>query len=498
MLTTIAIIGILAFNTTKFFSVDGVTLQKFFLTTEWSPREAQHFGVWPLICGTLLVTAVAMIVALPLGLVTAIFLSEYAPRKLRAVLKPTLEILAGIPTVVYGFFALTFITPHILQAIDPEFDLFNACGAGIAVGILCLPIVTSLTEDALQAVPRSLRDAGYGLGATRFEVSLYDRGAGGLIGNHLRLSVGGGPCGGGNDDRHARGGFVAAFDVGHPRSGRNHHRLHGADFRGGHRAHGRGLLFLVRGGGDLVRDDVRTDRPGANRPPALPGGLSMTMKPAILTDPKRRQQAMRPINGRRLKNQVFVVFCAVTAFLSILVLAVLAGDDFPAGVAAFELEFPAESRSSENPEDSGIKSSLIGTLVVCGLCAVMTLPLGVATAIFLREFQPRHQWAKRVQGFIELNINNLAGVPSVVYGILALTAFVQMFGVLGTPDSPVFEFGADYYYQYFNEGRYGVWVPVDSYDAPPPKLVSGICRPHAVGKVGRAERDFLRCPLAGG
>ncbi len=113
-----------------------------------------------------------MIVALPLGLITAIFLSEYAPRKLRSVLKPTLEILAGIPTVVYGFFALTFITPHILQAIDPRFDLFNACGAGIAVGILCLPIVTSLTEDALQAVPQSLRDAGYGLGATRFEVSL--------------------------------------------------------------------------------------------------------------------------------------------------------------------------------------------------------------------------------------------------------------------------------------------------------------------------------------
>jgi phosphate transport system permease protein len=171
VLTTAAIIAILAVNSARFFGVEGVTIREFLFSTEWS-LESEHYGVWPLICGTLLVTVVAMAVALPLGLVTAIFLSEYAPSRLRAVLKPLLEILAGIPTVVYGFFALTFITPHILQAFDPTFDVFNACSAGLAVGVLCLPIVTSLTEDALRAVPKSLRDAGYGLGATRFEVSL--------------------------------------------------------------------------------------------------------------------------------------------------------------------------------------------------------------------------------------------------------------------------------------------------------------------------------------
>ncbi len=199
----------------------------------------------------------------------------------------------------------------------------------------------------------------------------------------------------------------------------------------------------------------------------------MTIKPAILTDPKLREEARRPITGRRLKNQIFVLFCAVTAFLSILVLAVLLVTIFQQGLPHLNWDF-LQKRSSENPENSGIISSLVGTLIVCGLCALMTLPLGVATAIFLEEFQPRRQWAKRVRGFIELNIHNLAGVPSVVYGILALTAFVRMFGVLGTPDSPAFEFGADYYYQYFNESRYGIWVPVDSYDSPPPKLVSGL------------------------
>jgi phosphate transport system permease protein len=111
-----------------------------------------------------------MLIALPLGLVTAIYLSEYAPRKARNLLKPALEVLAGVPTVVYGFFALTTITP-ILQWLHEGFNVYNATSAGIAVGILCFPTVCSLAEDALQAVPRALREAGYGLGGTRFDVS---------------------------------------------------------------------------------------------------------------------------------------------------------------------------------------------------------------------------------------------------------------------------------------------------------------------------------------
>ncbi|HUG90395.1 MAG TPA: phosphate ABC transporter permease subunit PstC [Planctomycetaceae bacterium] len=173
LLVTAATIAVLARESYAFFQRDEVSLGEFFLSATWSPLLGgeKHFGIWALISGTMLVTAVAMAFALPLGLVTAIYLSEYAPRKLRAVLKPALEVLAGIPTVVYGFFALTFITPS-LQLIDSNFEVYNAASAGIAVGILCLPIVSSLTEDALQAVPRSLRDAAYGLGGTRFDVSM--------------------------------------------------------------------------------------------------------------------------------------------------------------------------------------------------------------------------------------------------------------------------------------------------------------------------------------
>jgi phosphate transport system permease protein len=170
---TLAIIVLLAVETLKFFQMPEIGLASFLFGTKWNPLlgETRNFGIWPLVAGTLWITAIAMAVAMPLGLITAIFLSEYSPRRLRAVLKPTLEVLAGIPTVVYGFFALTFITP-LLRSILGDIDVYNALSAGIAVGILSIPTISSLAEDALQAVPRGLREAAYGLGGTRFDVSV--------------------------------------------------------------------------------------------------------------------------------------------------------------------------------------------------------------------------------------------------------------------------------------------------------------------------------------
>ena len=172
-LITIAILGVLLSETITFFSFDEVTFSNFLGSAQWTPLlgAEKSFGIWGLISGTLLVTCIAMCLALPLGLISAIYLSEYAPRRVRGVLKPVLEVLAGIPTVVYGFFALTTITP-ILQWVHEGFNVYNAMSAGIAVGVLCFPTVCSLAEDALQAVPRSLRDAAYSLGGTRFDASV--------------------------------------------------------------------------------------------------------------------------------------------------------------------------------------------------------------------------------------------------------------------------------------------------------------------------------------
>lgn len=174
ILITVSIVCLLFTETSKFFDFDEVTVSEFFLGTEWTPKLGgdKQFGVWPLISGTMLIATIAMIVALPLGLITAIFLSEYAPRRLRNILKPVLEILAGVPTVVYGFFALTFITPFLRDYVGIGVEHFNALSAGIAVGILCIPTVSSLSEDALQAVPRRLREAAYGMGGTKFDVAV--------------------------------------------------------------------------------------------------------------------------------------------------------------------------------------------------------------------------------------------------------------------------------------------------------------------------------------
>ncbi|MDZ7831982.1 MAG: phosphate ABC transporter permease subunit PstC [Desulfobacterales bacterium] len=173
ILVTLAIVLILGIETAHFFGQDEVSLGEFFGQVKWNPLlgAEKHFGIWPLVCGTFLVAGIALIVAVPMGLVTAIYLSEYAGSRVRAVVKPALEILAGIPTVVYGFFALVLLTPG-LKMLHEGFGSYNALAAGIAVGILILPIVSSLSEDALRAVPSSLREGVYGLGGTKFDAAV--------------------------------------------------------------------------------------------------------------------------------------------------------------------------------------------------------------------------------------------------------------------------------------------------------------------------------------
>ena len=179
ILTTLGIILVLVTESAKFFTfsaplvgVDGPTagVVEFLTGTKWSIAD-QAFGVLPLVAGTLVIVVGSAAIALPLGLATAIYLSEYASRRTRAYLKPALEILAGVPTVIYGFFALKYVTPA-LEVFFPDIDFFNALSASIVVGIMIIPMVSSISEDAMSAVPDDLRQAGYGLGGTKFDVSV--------------------------------------------------------------------------------------------------------------------------------------------------------------------------------------------------------------------------------------------------------------------------------------------------------------------------------------
>ncbi len=167
--TTLGIIAVLLFEALGFF--EEIPIVEFLTGTLWTPLfSPPHYGVLPLVMATTIIASVAMLIALPVGLLAAIYLSEYVADRVRRVLKPLLEILAGIPTVVYGYFALTFVTP-LLRGFIPNVQVFNALSAGLVMGIMIIPLVSSLSEDAMNAVPRSLREGAYALGATKLEVT---------------------------------------------------------------------------------------------------------------------------------------------------------------------------------------------------------------------------------------------------------------------------------------------------------------------------------------
>ena len=175
VLTTAGIILVLGIETVAFFRKSHVSLGEFLIGTVLRPEGTPpRFGILPLAWGTFVIAAGSSLLALPIGLLSAIYLSEYAPRRVRGVLKPALELLAGIPTIVYGYLALLLVTPTLRALFEPlgiRVETFNALSACIVVGVMIIPMVSSLSEDVLSAVPRSLREAGYGLGATKFEVS---------------------------------------------------------------------------------------------------------------------------------------------------------------------------------------------------------------------------------------------------------------------------------------------------------------------------------------
>ena len=172
ILTTVGIVVVLFEEALNFFRDPNVGLLDFFTTTAWQPKIGQ-FGIFPLFFATLLTSLIGMVIALPVGLAIAIYLSEYATPRARQTLKPVLEILAGVPTVVYGYFALNFITPILRGTFGRDtVDIFNMASAGLVIGILILPLVASMSEDALSAVPRALREGAYALGATKFETAV--------------------------------------------------------------------------------------------------------------------------------------------------------------------------------------------------------------------------------------------------------------------------------------------------------------------------------------
>ena len=170
VLITVGIVGVLVYESHSFFQQ--ISIVDFLTDTQWTPLfDDAHYGILPLLSGTLVTTAIALVVAIPIGTVTAIYLSEYAPYKVREIVKPMLELLSAVPTVVYGYFALLFVTP-LLQQLMPELPGFNMLSAGLVIGIMIIPYVSSVSEDAIRAVPMHIREGSYAMGATRLQTAL--------------------------------------------------------------------------------------------------------------------------------------------------------------------------------------------------------------------------------------------------------------------------------------------------------------------------------------
>jgi phosphate transport system permease protein len=167
---TLGIVGVLVYESLAFF--EHVSLREFLTDTQWTPLfDDAHYGILPLMAGTLVTTAIALVVAIPIGTITAIYLSEYASHRMREIIKPVLEMLSAVPTVVYGYFALLFVTP-LLQKLIPDLPGFNMLSAGLVIGVMIIPYVSSLSEDAIRAVPMHLREGSYAMGATRLQTAL--------------------------------------------------------------------------------------------------------------------------------------------------------------------------------------------------------------------------------------------------------------------------------------------------------------------------------------
>lgn len=402
---------------------------EFFTGTQWSPQFAdKHFGVLPLVCGTFLIAGIAAVVGLPIGILSAVYLSEYASPRVRSIVKPILEILAGIPTVVYGFFALYLITPTLIRPIFStlgfDVDGYNALSAGIVVGIMIIPMVSSLSEDALRAVPRSLREAGYALGSTKFDVSakvVLPAAFSGIVASFL-LAI-----------ARAVGETMAVTIAARPEP--DNDAQPPAQRADDDQLHRERLARRHAGRYDRVQESLRRcplpvfhhaghEHPVSVRDAALPGGVPVST-PTPTADPTPGSTAHELTHGRR-ENRLFETLCAVSTWSTFAVLVILIVSVSYRAWGWLDWQF-LTSFDSRKPERAGILAGLLGSCWMIVITIMFSVPVGVGAAVYLEEYATDNLLTR----IIRTNLANLAGVPSIVYGILGLTVFVRMFGLFG-------------------------------------------------------------------
>ena len=414
--TTAAIVFILVYESVAFF--DHVSIKDFLTDTMWTPLFADaRYGIMPLVAGTLTVTGVALLVAIPLGTIIAIYLSEFAPHRLRETVKPVLELLGAVPTVVYGYFALLMVTP-LLQKIYPELPGFNMLSAGLVIGLMIIPYVATVAEDAMRAVPRYMREGSYAMGATKLQTALrvvvpgafsglaaaYILGISRAVGETMVVAIAAGMQPNLTFNPAEPAATITAFivqvslgDLPHGSIGYQKHLCGGP-------------------GADAVHAGFQRDRLLPDTP--LPGGVLMAA-----TAQMTLEEIRRGLSWRKQLDKVFILVGLAILFACLAILAVLFLDLVRDGASRFGWSF-FTSFPSRKAVNAGILSAAVGTALMMFVTALVALPIGVAAAIYLEEYAPKNWFT----GIIEINVTNLAGVPSIIYGLLALGLFVYQFG----------------------------------------------------------------------
>lgn len=445
---TVTLITILLWESILFFQ--DVSLARFFTDTEWTPmfQSNPQYGILVLASATFLITTIAAITAIPLGIMGGVYLSEYAPKNVRRFLKPTLEALSGIPTVVLGYFALLFFTP-LLQNFIPELSTFNSLSAGIIVGILITPTISSLGEDAMRSVPPSLREGAYGLGFTKSEmiikVLLPTAFPGIVAGISLAVSRALGEtmivsiAAGQNPNLTLNPfvpvktitSFIIQISLGSINFGSIAFQT---IFTVGT------VLFLITlvlntfGNWLSYRTTEQVSAIFTPKSELLDAEeISRTeeeekeLTQSLAKQVQNAKQNIAPQPTRLLREKLFQALSFLAAFMGVIVLCVLFYDLIPNGLSRINWDF-ITSFTSRNAEEAGILAPLMGTLWLFFLTAVIIIPIGVGAAIYLEEYFPDN-WIARV---VEINIANLAAVPSIIYGLLGLEIFVRfLFPITG-------------------------------------------------------------------
>ncbi|MEG3904950.1 phosphate ABC transporter permease PstA [Microcoleus sp. B4-C5] len=438
---TLGIITVLIYETAIFFQE--VPLWRFLTDTQWTPLfPNKTFGIMVLASGTLLTTAIAMTVAVPIGFLTAIYLSEYAPHRVRYLLKPFIETLSGIPTVVYGYFALLFVTP-LLQKLIPNLAGFSPLSAGLVTGIMIAPIVSSMSEDAIQNVPKRLQEAAYALGFTKPEIitkiilpvafpgiiASFTLAASRCLGETLIASIAAG------QNPHfalnpleavsTMTAFIIQVSLGDvPINSLEFHTI----FTVGT------VIFLmtsilntlshllVRRHRDLMLE-VPIGSPEVNQEHLAINSRSDIAQYSPQKIPNIPHIFQPDFTKRHFLDRIFIILTVIPPLVLITVLGLLLFDVSQDGLSRLNWQF-ITSFASRNPEEAGIYVALAGTFWLLGLTAIFATPIGVGAAIYLEEYVPNNLFSE----FLEINIANLAAMPSIIYGLLGLGVFVHGLG----------------------------------------------------------------------